>query len=150
MPEVQLALRAFPVRWLSTSAFGRWSPFPAEVRAAQGQSDVRLLQGGVLIDVYPLRRRLVVNVGLGAMLVSANMEGRASPPWGGEHDSVLVPAATFETGAAWRVSPRVSAELQAFIGACAPRVGVRFGGESVAHYGQPFVGASLGLGVGLF
>jgi hypothetical protein len=150
VPEAQLALRAFPVRWLSTSAFGRWSPLGAEVKARQGQADVRLLTGGVLIDVYPLRRRLIVNVGLGAMLVSASMVGRASAPWGGQRDSVLVPAALLETGAAWRVSPRVSAELQAFVGACAPRVGVRFGGETVAHYGQPFLGASLGFGVGLF
>jgi hypothetical protein len=150
LPEAQLALRAFPVRWLSTSAFGKWTPWAADVKARQGQADVRLLTGGVLIDVYPLRRRLVVNVGLGAMLVSASMVGRASAPWGGQRDSVLVPAALLETGAAWRVSPRVSAELQAFVGACAPRVGVRFAGQSVAHYGQPFFGASLGFGFGLF
>jgi hypothetical protein len=150
MPEAQLALRAFPVRWLSTSAFGKWAPFAAEVRARQGQADVRLLSGGVLIDVYPLRHRLIINAGLGAMLVSASMAGRASAPWGGQQDSVLVPAGLFEVGAAWRLSPRVSAELQAFVGACAPRVGVRFAGETVASYGQPFLGGSLGVGVGLF
>jgi hypothetical protein len=150
LPEGQLELRAFPVRWLSTSAFGKWSPFAAEVKAPQGAADVRLLTGGVLIDVYPVRRPLLLNVGLGAMLVSASMVGSASPPWDGEHDSVLVPAAMLEAGAAWRVLPRVSAELRVFVGACAPRVGVRFAGESVAHYGQPFVGASLGMGVGVF
>jgi hypothetical protein len=150
MPEAQLALRAFPVRWLSTSAFGKWAPFAAQVRAPQGQADVRLLSGGVLIDVYPLRHRLIINAGLGAMLVSASMAGRASAPWGGQQDSVLVPAGLFELGAAWRLSPRVSAELQAFVGACAPRIGVRFAGETVASYGQPFLGGSLGVGVGLF
>jgi hypothetical protein len=93
---------------------------------------------------------VVLNVGLGAMLVSASMTGRASPPWGGEHDAVLVPAAMLETGAALRISPRVSAELRAFVGACAPRVGVRFAEETVAHYGQPFIGATLGVGVGVF
>jgi hypothetical protein len=150
LPEAQLELRAFPVPWLSTSAFGKWSPIAAEVKAQQAEADVRLLTGGVLIDAYPLRRRLVLNVGLGAMLVSASMAGRASAPWGGVHDSVLVPAAMFETGAALRLSPRVSAELRAFVGACAPRVGVRFGGKTVADYGQPFFGASLGVGVGVF
>jgi hypothetical protein len=150
LPEAQLELRAFPVGWLSTSAFGKWSPFAAEVKGSQGSADVRLLTGGVLIDVYPLRRSVVLNVGLGAMLVSASMAGRASPPWGGERDTVLVPAAMFETGAAWRLSPRVSAELRAFVGACAPRVGVRFDGQTVADYGQPFFGASLGVSVGVF
>lgn len=150
LPEAQLELRAFPVRWLSTSAFGRWSPLPAAVKAPQGAADVRLLTGGVLIDVYPLRRRVLLNVGLGAMLVSASMEGSASPPFNGELDSVLVPAGLLQTGAAWRLSPRVSAELRAFIGACAPRVGVRFGGQTVARYGQPFFGATLGVGVGVF
>jgi len=150
MPEAQLELRAFPVRWLSTSAFGKWTPFSAEVQAPQGTADVRLLTGGVLIDVYPLRSRVVVNVGLGAMLVSASMAGRAAPPFDGARDTVLVPAAMFETGAALRLSPRVSAELRAFVGACAPRVGVRFDRQTVANYGQPFLGASLGVGVGVF
>jgi hypothetical protein len=84
------------------------------------------------------------------MLVSASMAGRAEAPWGGREDSVLVPAGMLETGAAWRLSPRVSAELRGFIGVCSPRVGVRFAGRTVADYGQPFIGASLGVGVGVF
>ncbi len=150
MPDVQLELRAFPVRWISTGAFVKWSPVAAQVHAAEGEANVRLLAGGVLIDAYPVRRELIVNVGLGAMLVSANMTGRASAPWGGREDSVLVPAAMFQTGVALRLSPRVSAELRAFAGACSPRVGVRFAGHTVADYGQPFVGASLGMGIGVF
>jgi hypothetical protein len=150
LPDVQLEMRAFPVRWLSTSAFGKWSPVAAQVDSTEGEANVRLLAGGVLIDAYPLRRELVVNVGLGAMLVSASMAGRAEAPWGGREDSVLVPAGMLETGAAWRLSPRVSAELRGFIGVCSPRVGVRFAGRTVADYGQPFIGASLGVGVGVF
>jgi hypothetical protein len=150
LPDVQLELRAFPVRWLSTSAFGKWSPVAADVTAPQGEASVRLLSGGLLIDAYPWRSELVVNVGLGAMLVSAEMTGRASAPWSGERDSVLVPAGMLQTGAALRLSPRVSAELRAFVGACAPRVGVRFANRTVADYGQPFVGASLGAAIGVF
>jgi len=149
-PEAQLELRAFPMRWLSTSAFGKWSLLAAKVRAPQGTADVRLLTGGLLLDVYPVRRQWSLNVGLGAMLVSASMSGRASPPWTGELDTVLVPAAVLETGAAWLLLPRVSAELRMFVGVCAPRVGVRFEGQTVAKYGQPFVGASFGVGVGVF
>ena len=150
-PDAQLELRAFPVRWLSTSAFGKWSPVAAEVNASEGQANVKLLQGGVLIDVYPLRRELAVNVGLGAMLVSATMLGHAAAPFDGREDSVLVPAGMLEAGAGLRLAPRVSAELRGFVGACSPRIGVRFGGQSVvAHYGQPFVGASLGVSVGVF
>lgn len=150
LPSVQLELRAFPVRWLSTSAWGRWSPLAAHVSAREGQANVRLLEAGVLIDAYPLRRQWAVNVGLGAMLVSASMAGRASAPWGGRQDAVLVPAGLFEAGAALRLGPRVSAELRAFVGACAPRIGVRFAGHTVADYGRPFVGASLGAAVGVF
>ena len=62
----------------------------------------------------------------------------------------LVPAGMLETGAGLRLAPRVSAELRGFVGACSPRVGVRFDGHSVAHYGQPFFGASLGVAVGIF
>ena len=150
LPNLQLELRAFPVRWLSTSALGRWSPVAADVSAREGRATVRLLEGGVLIDAYPLRGRLAWNVGLGAMLVSASMVGRASPPWGGRRDAVLVPAGVFETGAALRLSSRVSTELRMFVGACAPRIGVRFAGHTVADYGQPFIGASLGVAVGVF
>jgi hypothetical protein len=150
LPDVQLELRAFPVRWLSTSAFGKWSPVAADVTAPQGEASVRLLSGGLLIDAYPWRNELVINVGLGAMLVSADMTGRAAAPFGGERDSVLVPAGMLQTGAALSLSPRVSAELRAFVGACAPRIGVRFANRTVAHYGQPFVGVSLGAAIGVF
>jgi|GEM_PF-4791357 len=151
LPDVQLELRAFPVHWLSTSAFGKWSPVAAEVNASQGQTKVKLLQGGVLIDVYPVRRELAVNVGLGAMLVSATMLGRAAAlPFDGREDSVLVPAGMFQAGAGLRLAPRVSAEVRGFVGACSPRIGVRFGGSGVAHYGQPFFGASVGVSVGVF
>ena len=150
LPDSQLELRAFPIAWLSTSAFGKWSPIAAEVSSLDAEAKVRLLSGGVLIDVYPLRRQLVVNVGVGAMLVSAGMAGHASTPYAGRDDSVLVSAGMFETGAALRLTPRVSAELRGFVGACSPRIGVRFAGHTVADYGQPFFGASLGLGVGVF
>jgi hypothetical protein len=93
---------------------------------------------------------VVVKVGLGAMLVSTEMEGRAEPPWGGREDTVLVPAGLVEAGAALRLGPRTSAELQGFAGVCSPRVGVRFGGRTVADFGQPLFGASLGLAVGVF
>ena len=150
MPDLQLEVRAFPASWLSTSAFGKLSPIAAEVTAREGEAEVRLLAGGVLIDVYPLRRELIVSLGVGAMLVNASMVGQASAPWGGRKDSVLVPAAMFETGASLRLSPRVNAELRGFIGACSPGVAVRFAGRNVADFGQPFFGASLGLAVGVF
>ncbi len=150
LPDLQLELRAFPVPWLSTSAFGKWSPIAGEVSSREGASKVRFLAGGVLIDVYAVRRQLVVNVGLGAMLVSASMRGRAALPYVGRDDSVLVPAGMFETGAALPLSPRVSAELRGFVGACSPRIGVRIAGHTAAEYGLPFFGASLGVGVGLF
>jgi hypothetical protein len=150
MPDLQLEVRAFPVSWLSTSAFGKLSPIAAEVSAPEGEADVRLLAGGVLIDAYPVRREVIVKLGVGAMLVSASMAGEASAPWGGRKDSVLVAAAMFETGTALRLSPRVTAELRGFVGACSPRVAVRFAGRTVADFGQPFFGASLGLAVGVF
>jgi hypothetical protein len=108
------------------------------------------MAGGVLIDAYPLRDPVLLKAGLGAMLVSAEMSGRAERPWGGREDSVLVPAALVEAGAALRLGPRASLELQGFVGVCSPRVGVRIDGRSVANFGQPFSGASLGLAVGVF
>jgi len=63
---------------------------------------------------------------------------------------VLVAAAMFETGAALQLSPRVAAELRGFVGVCSPGVAVRFAGRTVADFGQPFFGASLGLAVGVF
>lgn len=150
LPDAQLELRAFPSKWLSTGAFGKWSPIAADVRSREGDSKVRLLSGGVLIDAYPLRGGVVVNIGLGAMLVRAGMAGEALAPYAGRDDSVLVPAGMFEAGGALRLTPRVSAELRGFVGACSPRIGVRFAGRSIAEYGQPFFGASLGVGVGVF
>ena len=151
LPDVQLELRAFPVSFVSTSAFGKWSPIAANVKAREGQADVRLLAGGVLIDAYPLKARDVsLNVGVGAMLVSASMAGRGTSPWGGRDDSVLVPAGMFESGVAYRFSPRVSAELRGFVGSCSPRIGVRFSGRKIADFGPAFAGASLGLAVGVF
>jgi hypothetical protein len=150
VPDAQLEIRAFPVLWLSTSAFAKLSPFAAEVGSSEGQTDVRFLSGGVLIDAYPLRDEVVVKAGVGAMLVNAEMSGRAPSPWRGKEDSVLVPAGLVDVGGALRLSSRVSAELVGFVGVCAPRVGIRFAGRPVAHYGQPFLGASLGLAIGVF
>jgi hypothetical protein len=149
-PDAQLELRAFPVPWLSTSAFAKVSPLAATVKAPEGEADLRWLAGGVLIDAYPIRGPVVVKAGLGAMLVSTEMTGRAAPPWGGRTDTVLVPAGLAEAGAALRLGPRASAELQGFVGVCSPRVGVRFAGRTVAGFGQPLFGASLGLAVGVF
>ena len=150
VPDAQLEIRAFPVPWLSTSAFAKVSPFAAEVSSAEGQTDVRFLSGGVLIDAYPLRDEVVIKAGVGAMLVNAAMSGRAPTPLRGKEDSVLVPAGLVDVGGALRLSSRVSAEVVGFVGLCAPRVGIRFAGRPVAHYGQPFFGASFGLAIGVF
>jgi hypothetical protein len=150
MPDLQLELRVFPVRWLSTSAFGKLSPVPARVNATEGSADVRLFAAGLLIDAYPLRGDVELRVGLGAMLLNAAMSGRASPPWRGQDVSVLVPAGIFESAVAWPVSRRVSVELRGFVGISAPRVVVRVAGQRVADFGQPFLGASLGVAVGVF
>jgi hypothetical protein len=150
VPDAQIEIRAFPVPWLSTSAFAKLSPFAAEVSSGEARTDVRFLSGGVLIDAYPLQDEVVVKAGVGAMLVNTEMSGRASAPFRGTEDSVLVPAGLVDVGGAVRLSSRVSAELVGFVGVCAPRVGIRFAGRPVAHYGQPFFGASLGLAIGVF
>jgi hypothetical protein len=150
MPDAELELRAFPVSWLSTSAFGKLSFFSATVARDEGEAEVRVSSGGVLIDLYPVRRDWTLKLGVGVLLVNASMRGRAEAPFDGENDAVLVPAGMLEAGAGVRLSPRVAVELRAFVGGCAPRVGVRFAGQTVARYGQPFLGASLGLAVGVF
>lgn len=149
-PDAQLELRAFPVRWLSTSAFAKVSPLAAKVTELEGRAELRWFAGGVLIDAYPVRGAVVLKTGLGAMLLNAEMSGRAEPPWGGRDDSVLVPAGVIEAGAALPLGKSAAVELQGFVGACSPRVGVRFAGRNVAHFGQPFFGASLGMAVGVF
>jgi hypothetical protein len=150
MPDVQLELRAFPVAWLSTSAFGKWSPVPAHVSASAGAADVRLFSAGLLIDAYPVRGDVALKLGLGAMLLNASMVGHASAPWRGQDVSVLVPAGIFESAVAWPISRRVSLELRGFIGLCSPGVVVRLAGRRAADFGQPFLGASLGVAVGVF
>jgi hypothetical protein len=150
LPEAQLEVRALPVRWLSTSVFGRWSPWAAVVRAPEGQARVRLLSAGLSLDARVSRSSLELGVGLGASVVAATMSGQAEAPWGGRQDTVLVPAAQMQGAAGLRISPRISAELRGFFGTTAPRVGVRFDGRTAASFGQPFVGASLGFGVGIF
>ncbi len=149
-PDAELELRVFPVTWLSTSAFGRASLLPAEVQALEGHTDVRLLAGGVSIATYPVRSDWRLKLGVGAMLVSASMQGHAVAPFGSEPDSVLVPAATFEAGVGYRLAPHVFLELRGFAGACAPRIGVRFAGRQVARFGQPLIGATLGAAIGVF
>jgi hypothetical protein len=150
MPDAGLELRAFPLDWLSTSVFGSVSPSRAHVATNEGSADVRLFAAGVSIDVYPLRRDVVLGFGLGAMLLDAAMAGRARAPWRGQDVSVLVPGAKLESVLAWPLSPRVSVELRGFVGVCSPRVVVRLAGHRAAEFGQPFVGASLGAAVGVF
>lgn len=149
LPEAQLELRAFPAPWLSTSAFGKLS-LPSQVSAPEGRADVRLLAGGLLIDAYPVLRPVVVNVGLGAMLVDVQTAGQASSPWLGTHASVLVPGGLVQSGVGLRLSPRISAELRGFVGVCSPRVAVRIAYRTVADFGQPLLGATFGVAVGLF
>jgi hypothetical protein len=138
------------VLWLSTSAFAKITLAPSELREREGETDVSVQSGGVLIDFYPVRSEMVLKAGIGAMLVNAEMTGESSGLWTGRSVSVLVPAGVVDVGGALRLSPRVSLELTAFVGVCSPRVGVRFAGRSVAHYGQPFLGASVGLALGVF
>ena len=116
---------------------------------------VGLLGEGGMASIYKATDLLsgepvVLKAGVGAMLVSAEMSGRAERPFGGRDVSVLVPAGLVQGGAALRLGPRASLELQGFVGVCSPRVGVRIDGRSVASFGQPFSGASLGLAVGVF
>jgi hypothetical protein len=150
MPEVELELRALPVAWLSTSAFGKITPWAAQVSAPEGEARVRLLSGGIAIDTYPLRGSPSAKVGLTAQLMNASMSGQAEAPWAGQDDAVLVPAASLRAGVAWRLGQRSQVELSGFAGACAPRIGVHFAGRSVADFGQPFVGGSLGFSWGVF
>jgi hypothetical protein len=149
-PDAGLELRAFPVGWLSTSAFAKISLTDSRVTADEGSADVGLLAGGLLIDVYPLRGPVSAHVGAGALLVNAEMSGKAEPPWLGQKVSVLVPAAIFEGGAELRITPRVSAGLRGFVGACSPRIAVRIAERKAADYGAPLFGASLGVAVGVF
>lgn len=150
LPEIGLDLRAFPVPWLSTSAFGGWTPLPAVVRSEEGSADLRLQSAGVRLDVYPLARPVRIGLGAGALLIGARTTGRANSPWLGRDDSVLVPAGLLAVSGAVRLSSRAVLELRGVAGACASRVAVRFGGKTVADLGQPLLGASLGLAVGLF
>lgn len=152
VPEVALELRAFPARFVSTSAFGKLALSSAQVRGDAGSADVRFVSGGVLIDAYPWRADdLALKTGLGALLVNASMSGHAADSAGeGRDTSVLVPAGMFEMGLGLRLSPRVSAELSGFVGACSPRVAVHFKGQHIADYGQPFYGGSLGFAIGVF
>jgi hypothetical protein len=123
------------------------------VSGYEGSADVRLFAAGVLLDAYPLageRRDLLFKLGVGAMLLSATMSGRASAPWRGQDDSVLVPAGVFESAAVWRLSPRATLELRGFVGICSSRVVLRLGGRRAADFGQPFVGLSVGGAVGVF
>lgn len=149
-PDAGLELRAFPVRWLSTSAFVKLSLSDSRVTADEGSADVGVLAGGLLIDVYPLRGPVSAHVGAGALLVNAEMSGSAEPPWQGQKVSVLVPGAIFEGGTALRITPRVSAELRGFVGACSPRIAVRIADRKAGDYGAPLFGASLGVAVGVF
>ncbi len=148
-PDAQLELRAFAFPWLSTSAVAKLSLAPQELREPEGETDVRVQAGGLLIDVYPVRGEWTLKVGVGALLVNAGMVGESGGSWRGEEVSVLVPAGIVDAGGALRLSSRVSLELTGFIGVCAPRIGIKFAGRTVAHYGRPFYGGALGLGVGL-
>ncbi len=153
MADFEIELRVFPRTWLSASLFGRFSPIGARVSGREGEADVRLFGAGVLIDAYPLRNErsdLLFKVGLGAMLLNATVAGSATAPFQGRDDALLVPAGVFESGAAWKISPRASLELRAFVGVCSPRVAVRLAGRRAADFGQPFVGVSLGGAIGVF
>jgi hypothetical protein len=153
MPDLELELRAFPASWLSASVLGRISPVPARVSGPEGTADARLFAAGLLLDAYPLGRGrgdLLFKLGAGAMLLNVAVEGRASPPFRGRDDSLLVAAGVFESGAAWRLSPRALLELRAFVGVCSPRVVIRLADRRAADFGRPFVGVSVGAAVGVF
>ncbi len=149
-PEASLELRAFPAPWLSTGAFAKISLLPVELREPEGEADVRLFVGGISLDLYPVRGELTVRAGLGAALVNASMTGAAVEPRDGREVSVLVPAGVANLGGAVRLSARVAVELNGFVGVCSPRIGVKFAGRTVAGYGRPMMGASLGLALGVF
>jgi hypothetical protein len=151
-PDVMLELRAFPARIVSASAFGRLTLKPASVDASEASADVRFISVGLALDAHPVRTRAFsLATGVSLALVHAGMSGRAARQgWEPREDSVLVPAGTLDARVASEIAPNVSAELRGFFGACAPRIGVHFAGHSVADYGQPLFGGSLGLAFGVF
>lgn len=121
------------------------------VESSRGSADIRptVLEARAAYSLLPERSfvDVAVTAGLGAALVQ--MDGKAAKPYGGRSDAVVALALSTGAVVSLRLSDRWSLLVGLAGGVATPRPVVRFAGDTVATWGQPFGMATLGVEVGI-
>lgn len=150
-PLVSVGFRvATKTRW----SFGAGAAFPLvaqTVESALGSADVKWgsLLAKAELALTPPGSDVEASLmgGTGAVLV--HMEGKAERPYAGRVDSVVAFAACAGPALAFSLSRTVMLRSELWGGVALPRPTVRFAGQTVAAWGQPFALATLGVEVGV-
>ncbi len=136
--------------WLQVRAEG-WIPLMvSRVEGPEGHAELRFwsAQAGARIALAPgARFEPGTSLRLGASGVE--MVGSAIPPFVSTVDRVVVPSAVLAFDVLWRLSEALGLRAEVFAALTVPSIVVRFGTRDAARWGQPTVGLTLSLDVGL-
>jgi len=138
------------VPWLQVRVEG-WLPLAGStVKGPEGSAELRFwsAQAGARVTPWPgARFEPAASLRLGA--TGSEMVGAAMPPFVSTVDRVVVPTAVLAVDALWRLGAAFGLRAEVFAGLTLPSIVVRFGDRDAARWGQPTVGLTLALDVGL-
>jgi hypothetical protein len=142
-------------RW----AAGLWTSLPlaAAMLDAAGVErwndawvDASIAQFGARVSYRALRSGpWGASVGLGATLTMIALEAHAQAPWWGTEETLFAAGPVLAGDLSYEIVPGLRLGAQLTVGSVFPRPVLEFDRTSVASWGRPFVGAGLGLSLGL-
>lgn len=139
------------LEYISLRAFVLAPVLAASVERPEGKA--RLYTGlvglGIDADVLPPSSSLRIRLGTSAALAYLRVSGTASGAYAARAQALWTGAAMLQSCASYRVTPKLAVALDLFAGLSAPRPVIYFADRRVAAWGRPFVGASLGIELGV-
>jgi hypothetical protein len=141
-----VSVRLQAIAALSVSALLLLPLSSATVRAAEGSARISHLMLGAALDLHAIRTAsLDLRFGLGCAALLSMMSGSATPPYRSATQTVAAGAPFMRSGLFLHLGGGFRLGAEALVGATLPAVSVHFGKREVAHFGGPFVVATLGL-----
>ena len=110
---------------------------------------IGMIGAGPRIDIGARESRWRPSLGLLAGPIFMRMKGYADPPYEDNTNLVVTAAVCLKGGLSFAINDTFALRVDMLAGWTMPRPVVRFAGRDVAWWGRPFLGAMIGLDMGL-